>query len=109
MELTQERLNAILEENSPVFDWSAEIIQNATLEDLDATALAKARTEYKTVHPRLAEEVDAWDDMELLCRAGVAIKGKLTRAAILLLGKETSTYLISPAVATITWVLVDEQ
>lgn len=46
--------------------------------------------------------------MELLCRAGVAIKGKLTRAAILLLGKETSTYLISPAVATITWVLVDE-
>ena len=108
VELTQERLNAILEENSPVFDWSAEIIQNATLEDLDATALAKARTEYKTVHPRLAEEVDAWDDMELLCRAGLAIKGKLTRAAILLLGKETSTYLISPAVATITWVLVDE-
>lgn len=108
VELTQERLNAILEENSPVFDWSAEIIQNATLEDLDATALAKARTEYKTVHPRLAGEVDAWDDMELLCRAGVAIKGKLTRAAILLLGKETSTYLISPAVATITWVLVDE-
>lgn len=29
VELTQERLNAILEENSPVFDWSAEIIQNA--------------------------------------------------------------------------------
>ncbi len=40
----------------------------------DAKALAKARTEYKTVDPRLAEEVDAWDDMELLCRAGVASK-----------------------------------
>ena len=32
--------------------------------------------EYKSVHPRLAEEVDAWSDMELLSRAGVAVKGK---------------------------------
>ena len=108
VELTQERLNAILEENSSSFDWSSEIVPNATLEDLDSKALAKARAEYKTVHPRLQEEVDTWDDMELLCRAGVAVKDKLTRAAILLLGKETSAHLISPAVATITWVLVDE-
>ncbi len=108
VELTQERLNAILEENSPVFDWSAEIVPNATLNDLDAKALAKARSEYKMVHPRLADEVDTWDDMELLSRAGVAIKGQLTRAAILLLGKEFSVPLISPAVATITWVLIDD-
>ena len=107
VELTQERLNAILEENSPVFDWSAEIVPNATLNDLDAKALAKARSEYKMVHPRLADEVDTWDDMELLSRAGVAIKGQLTRAAILLLGKKFSVPLISPAVATITWVLID--
>lgn len=108
VELTHERLNAILEENSPAFDWSAELVPNATLADLDKTALEKARSEYKMVHPRLSEEVDAWDDMELLNRAGVAVKGKLTRAAILLLGKETSAYLISPAVATITWVLIDD-
>ena len=108
VELTQERLNAILEENSPVFDWSAEIVENATLDDLDSKALAKARDEYKSVHPRLADEVDEWDDMELLNRAGVAIKSKLTRAAILLLGKETAVHLISPAVATITWVLIDD-
>ena len=108
VELTLERLNAILEENSPVYDWSAEIVPNATLNDLDTKALEKARNEYKSVHPRLAKEVETWDDMELLCHAGVAIKRKLTRAAILLLGKETSTHLISPSVATITWVLVDE-
>lgn len=108
VELTQERLNAILEENSPVFDWSAEIVDDATLNDLDSKALRKARNEYKSVHPRIAEEVDTWDDMELLSRAGVAVKNKLTRAAILLLGKETSVHLISPAVATITWVLIDE-
>lgn len=83
-------------------------MDDATLNDLDSKALEKARNEYKSVHPRIAEEVDTWDDMELLCRAGVAVKSKLTRAAILLLGKETSVHLINPAVATITWVLIDE-
>ena len=108
VEMTQERLNAILEENSPTFDWSAEIVDDASIEDLDPEALKKARTEYKAIHPRLADEIDTWDYMELLCRAGVANKGKLTRAAILLLGKPTSIHFIHPAVATVTWVLVDE-
>ena len=108
VEMTQERLNAILEENSPTFDWSAEIVDDASIEDLDPEALKKARAEYKAVHPRLTDEIDTWDDMELLCRAGVANKGKLTRAAILLLGKPTSIHFIHPAVATVTWVLVDE-
>lgn len=106
VELTQERLNAILEETSPTYDWSADIVEEATLDDLDTDALVKARSEYKAVHPRISDEVDAWDDMELLCRSGVANKGKLTRAAILLLGKPTAIHFIHPAVATITWVLV---
>ena len=108
VELTSERLNAILEETSPTYDWSAETIIEATIDDLDSRALQKAREEYKSVHPRLAEEVDAWSDMELLSRAGVAIKGKLTRAAILLLGKPTEVHYLAPSVATVTWVLVDE-
>ncbi len=108
VELTSERLNAILEETSPTYDWSAETIVEATLDDLDPKALQKARGEFKSVHPRLADEVDAWDDMELLGRAGVAVKGKLTKAAILLLGKPTSVHYLAPSVATVTWVLVDE-
>ena len=63
VELTSERLNAILEETSPTYDWSAETIIEATIDDLDSKALQKAREEYKSVHPRLAEEVDAWSDM----------------------------------------------
>ena len=108
VELTSERLNAILEETSPTYDWSAETITEATIDDLDSRALQKAREEYKSVHPRLAEEVDAWSDMELLSRAGVAVKGKLTRAAILILGKPTAVHYLAPSVATVTWVLVDE-
>ena len=63
VELTSERLNAILEETSPTYDWSAETIIEATIDDLDSRALQKSREEYKSVHPRLAEEVDAWSDM----------------------------------------------
>ena len=108
VEITAERLNAILEENSPTFDWSAEIVEGASLNDLDSKALQKARAEYKAVHPRLTDEIDSWNDMELLSRAGVSTKGKLTRAAILLLGKSIAIHFIQPAVATITWVLVDD-
>ena len=107
VELTPERLNAILEETSPTYDWSVEIVAEATLDDLEPMALQKAREEYKSVHPKLATEVDNWDDMELLGRAGVAVKGKLTRAALLLLGKPTSVHFLTPSVATITWVLID--
>ncbi len=88
-------------------DWSRQIAEEATIEDLEPLALKKAREEFKAVHPRLANEVDAWDDMELLGRAGVVVKGHLTNSAVLLLGKPTSAHLISPAIANITWVLVD--
>lgn len=76
VEMTKERLNAILEEVTPMYDWSAEIVDGVTLDDLDLKALEKARAEFKVVHSRLVEEVDNWDDMTLLNRAGVAIKGK---------------------------------
>ena len=60
VELTPERLNAILEEQ--VFatdDWSAGIVQNATLADLDELAVAKARVMYKKVHSKIpANEID---------------------------------------------------
>ena len=62
VELTLERLNAILDE--PLFtssDWSAEIVPNATIDDLDEVAIAKARVMFKKVHSRIpVEEVNAW-------------------------------------------------
>lgn len=109
VELTPERLNAILEETSPTYDWSAETIAEVTLDDLEPKALQKAREEYKSVHPRVADEVDTWYDMELLGRAGGAVKDKLTRAAVLLLGKPTAVHFLAPSVATVTWVLIDGQ
>ena len=111
VEMTSERLSAILEE--PIFearDWSAEIVPNATLADLDELAIAKARVMFKKVHASKmpSEEVDAWSVEELLCNSGVMIDGKLTRAAIILLGKPVSVFKLRPAVVEVTWTLRDE-
>ena len=112
VEMTQERLAAILEE--PVFeakDWAAEIVPNAVLTDLDELAGAKARVMFKKVHASKipAEEIDAWTVEELLSNSGIMIDGKLTRAAIILLGKPVSVFKLRPAVVEVTWTLRDER
>lgn len=87
-------------------DWSAGIVQEATLNDLDELALAKARVMFKKVHSSIPkEEVDGWNNEEFLTRSGVMIDGRLTRAALVLLGKQISAVKLRPAVAQITWVL----
>jgi ATP-dependent DNA helicase RecG len=111
IEMTQERLDAILEE--PIFeakDWSAEIVADATLSDLDELAIAKARVMFKKVHESNipVEEVDGWTVEELLSNSGIMRDGKLTRAAIILLGKPTSVFKLRPAVAEVTWTLRNE-
>lgn len=91
-------------------DWSARIVEEATLEDLDELAMAKARIMFKKVHERIpASEVDGWTAEEFLCHSEVMRDGKLTRAAILLLGKKEALAKIHPVVAQITWSLVDEE
>jgi len=90
------------------YDWSAQICEGAVIDDLDAEAIVRARAEYKNKNPRLADEVDAWDDRTFLNKARLTIQDQITRTAILLLGKEESEHFISPAVARITWVLRDD-
>jgi ATP-dependent DNA helicase RecG len=88
-------------------DWSAAIVPNATIEDLDAAALTVARANFKSKFPDKAPEVDQWDDITFLNKAKITIKGQITRTAIILLGKEESEHFISPAEAKIRWLLKD--
>ena len=79
------------------------------MNDLDEVAIAKARKMFKKVHDRIPEsEVNSWSVEEFLSRNGVMIDGKVTRAAILLLGKPSTEYKLSPAVAQITWTRRDK-
>ncbi len=95
---------------TPAPDWSAEIVSDAMIDDLDEVAIAKARKMFKKVHSRIpAEEVNRWSTEEFLNKCELMVNGKLTRAAIILLGKMFSDSKLRPAVAEVTWTLRDEK
>ena len=89
-------------------DWSAAIIPDAVVDDLDPVAIEVARTNFKAKFPEKASEIDTWDTITFLNKAKITIKGKITRTAIVLLGKEEAEHFISPAEAKIRWILKDE-
>jgi len=88
-------------------DWSAAIIPEASIDDLDEKALTIARLNFKSKFPEKVQEVDTWNDITFLNKAKITIKGKITRTAIILLGKEESEHFINPAEAKIRWLLKD--
>lgn len=90
-------------------DWSAGICEGATINDLDPAALQKARAKYKEKNPKIAGTVDEWNDETFLNKTKIAIDGKITRTAIILLGKDESEHYLSPFSARITWILEDEK
>ena len=110
VEMTAERMSAILDE--PIFsdtDWSAQIVPDATIDDLDEVAIAKARKMFKKVHTRIPEaEVNAWSVETFLSKCGIMKNGGITRAAIILRGKYESAFKLRPAVAQVTWTRRDE-
>jgi len=92
---------------STVDDWSAVIVPDASLADLDEEALVVARRNYRAKFPDKAAEVDAWDDSTFLNKAKLTIKGKQTRASLLLLGREEAEHFLLPSEAKIRWLLKD--
>ncbi|MBI3157751.1 MAG: putative DNA binding domain-containing protein [Burkholderiales bacterium] len=86
-------------------DWSAQVCEQAMLDDLAPDAIAKARREFATKFPRQAAEAAAWEDATFLNKAKVTIRGRVTNAALLLLGRPEASTLLAPAVARISWLL----
>lgn len=110
VEMTKARLDAILEQVQVNEDWSKVIIPEATLEDLDLEAIKKARVEFKKRNPKYSNEVDNWNDSDFLNKAKLTIKGKITRTALILLGKDESEHYLGSSVK-IRWNLktIDNQ
>lgn len=92
-------------------DWTARVIDGATIADLDPDAIARARLGFTERHASRIppEDIAAWDDETFLSRARLTRKGGITRAAMLLLGAGTSTHFLTPHLAQLTWKLVGEQ
>ncbi len=86
-------------------DWSAALPEGANIEHLDPEALARAKEGFALKYAnRFREgEVQGWPDATFLNRARLAIDGKITRAALLLLGRAESSHLLLPHPAQMTW------
>jgi ATP-dependent DNA helicase RecG len=108
IELTQARKESIL--NERIFktdDWSAQTCNGLEI-DLDSSAIIKARENFKTKNPRLVREIDSWDNSTFLKKTKMSFDGRLTHAAILILGKAEASAYLQPAIAQISWILYDK-
>jgi len=90
-------------------DWSAVICPDATIAELDETAIAKAKQNYKIKNPRVAADVDGWDTATFLTKTKLLVNGRLTRSAIILLGKPEASAHLLPVQPQISWVLYNKE
>ena len=112
VELREDRRRAILLEPMAGEDWSAVLVPQATLEDLDVAAIAKAREKYAERHQRepWADQILHWSAEKLLDKIGLTLHGRITRACMLLLGHpESASAFLSPHPAEITWKVAAER
>ncbi len=89
-------------------DWSKWIVEEADFDDLDPEAVAYARKLFikkQNTSKKSTEMLEKMSDVEILNKAGILIKGKVTNTALLLLGKEESAYLFDGFIPRITWTL----
>lgn len=88
-------------------DWSAAVVPEATLDHLDPAALRRARDSFarKYTNKFDSELVESWSLTAFLDRARLTQEGKITRTALLLLGKPEAAHLLLPHPAQLTWKL----
>lgn len=78
-------------------DWSRNIIENSSIDFLDKEAISLARKKYveKMNRPHITDEISNLSDEDFLKKLRLIIDGKLTNAALILLGKSEYDYLLS--------------
>ncbi len=96
-----------IRQQTMALDWTAQLVPDASQDDLDVAAVHKAREAFvqKYSNRFSANEVLNWPPLTFLDRARVTLNGKITRAALLLLGKAESYWYLSSHPAQMTWKL----
>lgn len=100
--LKQYKIDAIRSQERK--DWSKQVVENATIEHLDKTAIALAREKYKEKmnQDHISKEVDEMSDEQFLSKVKLLIGGKVTNAGMVLLGASDYDYLLASA-PSIMW------
>ncbi|MBE6528223.1 MAG: hypothetical protein E7Z64_03535 [Thermoplasmata archaeon] len=86
-------------------DWTGNVVHDADIRSLDPEAVRAVRATYLSENPEERERVGAMDDAEFLSSVGVLKRGKVTIAAMILLGKSSEKVL--PSSVCVRWRLVD--
>ena len=100
--LKQYKIDAIRSQERK--DWSKQVLEKATIEHLDKTAIDLAREKYKEKmnQKHISAEVDAMSDEQFLTKIKLMIDGKITQAGMLLLGNSDFDYMFQTA-PSIMW------
>jgi len=85
-------------------DWSKQIIENSNIKHLDKNAIQVARENYQTKqnHNHTITTIDKMTDEEFLTKLKLIIDGKLTNAAMILLGNPDNDNLLDTP-ARVMW------
>lgn len=85
-------------------DWSKQIVKGAMIDSLDKEAISLAKKKYKErMNEKYAnKEIDSMTDEQFLTKMKLLHNGKVTNAAMILLGNSDYDYLISRP-PTIMW------
>ena len=84
-----------------LLDWTAQVVNDATVSDLSSEALKVARRAFTDRNAsRIAPEtIDNWSDEQFLMHVGLMTKRGIVRAA----------FLLNPLMAELTWKLVGQE
>lgn len=103
--LSTEKYERIVRQTRP--DWSAGVIRDASMDDLDPMAISRAREGFKKRNPNMADESDSWTDETFLNKVHILVEGKVTVTALILLGKEDSCHKVPGVNLSIRWMVRD--
>ena len=84
-------------------DWTGNVVPEATVRSLDPSAVRAVRATYESLH-RDSDDSDSMDDETFLTKVGFFKRGKVTNAALVLLGKASEP--LVPSSVCIRWRLI---
>ncbi len=92
-----------------ICDWSRQVIEDATIDNLDKEAIKVAREQFKVKYKgkSISNEIDNLSDIDFLNKVKLTLNNKITMACMLLLGKNDD-YLMNGYTPKMTWKLYDD-
>lgn len=92
------------------YDWSRQVIEDATIDNLDKDAIKLAKEQFKVKYKgkSISDEIDNLSDIDFLNKVKLTLNNKITMACMLLLGKNDDDYLMNGYTPKMTWKLYDE-